>query len=250
MSLAKFVTDPECRQYMARQMYEECLHNHTIVYICDSLGLDINEVYEAYRNVPSIKEKDDFLMEITTDLNRQGFSTETTEGKRELFKAAFTYWVICEGTFFFSGFAMLLALSDKIPGISEQIQYTLRDESLHIKFGSTLLTKLKAQYPAVWTKAFEKELTDIMKKAVELEIKYAQDVLPRGILGLNSTMFVDYMQFIANRRLEALDMEFRYESDTNPFPWLSEVIDLKKQKNFFETRVTDYQDDSALEDDF
>ena len=89
-----------------------------------------------------------------------------------------------------------------------------------------------------------------MKKAVELEIKYAQDVLPRGILGLNSTMFVDYMQFIANRRLEALDMEFRYESDTNPFPWLSEVIDLKKQKNFFETRVTDYQDDSALEDDF
>ena len=250
MSLAKFVTDPECRQYMARQMYEECLHNHTIVYICDSLGLDINEVYEAYRNVPSIKEKDDFLMEITTDLNRQGFSTETTEGKRELFNAAFTYWVICEGTFFFSGFAMLLALSDKIPGIAEQIQYTLRDESLHIKFGSTLLTKLKAQYPAVWTKAFEKELTDIMKKAVELEIKYAQDVLPRGILGLNSTMFVDYMQFIANRRLEALDMEFRYESDTNPFPWLSEVIALKKQKNFFETRVTDYQDDSALEDDF
>ena len=250
MSLAKFITDPECRQYMARQMYEECLHNHTIVYICDSLGLDINEVYEAYRNVPSIKEKDDFLMEITTDLNRQGFSTETTEGKRELFKAAFTYWVICEGTFFFSGFAMLLALSDKIPGIAEQIQYTLRDESLHIKFGSTLLTKLKAQYPAVWTKAFEKELTDIMKKAVELEIKYAQDVLPRGILGLNSTMFVDYMQFIANRRLEALDMEFRYESDTNPFPWLSEIIDLKKQKNFFETRVTDYQDDSALEDDF
>ena len=89
-----------------------------------------------------------------------------------------------------------------------------------------------------------------MQKAVELEIKYAEDVLPRGILGLNSSMFVNYMQFIANRRLEALDMEFRYESDSNPFPWLSEVIDLKKQKNFFETRVIDYQDDSALEDDF
>ena len=89
-----------------------------------------------------------------------------------------------------------------------------------------------------------------MQKAVELEIKYAEDVLPRGILGLNSSMFVNYMQFIANRRLEALDMEFRYESDSNPFPWLSEVIDLKKQKNFFETRVIDYQDDSALVDDF
>ena len=83
-----------------------------------------------------------------------------------------------------------------------------------------------------------------------LEIKYAEHVLPRGILGLNSSMFVNYMQFIANRRLEALNMEFRYESDSNPFPWLSEIIDLKKQKNFFETRVIDYQDDSALEDDF
>ena len=145
---------------------------------------------------------------------------------------------------------MLLALSDKIPGIAEQIQYTLRDESLHIKFGTNLLNKLKEQYPSAWTKSLEKELTDIMKKAVELEIKYAEDVLPRGILGLNSTMFVSYMQFIANRRLEALGMEFRYESDANPFPWLSEIIDLKKQKNFFETRVIDYQDQSALEDDF
>ena len=250
MALAKFVTDPECRQYMARQMYEECLHNHTIVYICDSLSLDIKEVYEAYRSVPSIKEKDEFLMSVTSDLNRQGFSTQNLEGKKELIKAAFTYWIICEGTFFFSGFAMLLALSDKIPGIAEQIQYTLRDESLHIKFGTNLLNKLKEQYPSAWTKSLEKELTDIMKKAVELEIKYAEDVLPRGILGLNSSMFVSYMQFIANRRLEALNMEFRYESDTNPFPWLSEIIDLKKQKNFFETRVIDYQDDSALEDDF
>jgi ribonucleoside-diphosphate reductase beta chain len=235
---------------MARQMYEECLHNHTIVYICDSLSLDIKEVYEAYRSVPSIKEKDEFLMSVTSDLNRQGFSTQNLEGKKELIKAAFTYWIICEGTFFFSGFAMLLALSDKIPGIAEQIQYTLRDESLHIKFGTNLLNKLKEQYPSAWTKSLEKELTDIMKKAVELEIKYAEDVLPRGILGLNSTMFVSYMQFIANRRLEALGMEFRYESDANPFPWLSEIIDLKKQKNFFETRVIDYQDQSALEDDF
>ena len=91
---------------------------------------------------------------------------------------------------------------------------------------------------------------DKLKAAVELEIQYAKDVLPRGILGLNADMFVDYMQHIANRRLEGLGMSFRYDSDKNPFPWLSETIDLQKQKNFFETKVTDYQNSGALDDDF
>lgn len=248
-TLFKYVTDPECRQYMARQMYEECLHNDTVVYICDSLDLDIDEVYQAYTTIPSIKAKDDFLMEVTRGLNKH-IDTSTIEGQRELIKGAFTYWIVCEGTFFFSGFAMLLALSKKVPGICEQIQYTLRDESLHIQFGTTLLNKIKEQYSDAWDPTLEHELVQNLKKAVELEIQYARDVLPRGILGLNADMFVDYMQYIANRRLEGLGMEFRYDNDKNPFPWLSETIDLQKQKNFFETKVTDYQNSGALDDDF
>ena len=120
-TLFKHVTDPECRQYMARQMYEECLHNDTVVYICDSLDLNIKEVYEAYETIPSIKSKDDFLMGVTTDLNRAEIDTQTLEGQREVTRGAFLYYVVCEGTFFYSGFAMLLALSEKIPGIAEQI---------------------------------------------------------------------------------------------------------------------------------
>lgn len=249
-TLFRYITDPECRQYMSRQMYEECLHNDTIVYICDSLDLDINEVYEAYENIPSIKSKDDFLMKVTTDLSRGDVDTSTLEGRREVTRGAFLYYIVCEGTFFFSGFAMLLALSEKIPGIAEQIQYTLRDESLHIEYGTTVLNKIKEQYPDVWTDEFESELTDHLKSAVDLEIQYAKDVLPRGILGLNSDMFIEYMQFIANRRLAGLGMKFRYDSDKNPFPWLSETIDLQKQKNFFETKVTEYQSAGSLADDF
>ena len=235
---------------MARQMYEECLHNDTIVYICDSLDLDINEVYEAYENIPSIKAKDDFLMSITQELNSLDIDTNTPEGITEVIKASFTYWVVCEGTFFYSGFVMLLALSEKIPGIAEQIQYTLRDESIHIKFGIGVLNKIKEQHADVWDEALDLELTNYLKQAVQLEIQYAKDALPEGILGLNADMFVDYMQFIANRRLESLGMNFRYDSDTNPFPWLSETIDLDKQKNFFESKVTEYQNAGALDDDF
>jgi ribonucleoside-diphosphate reductase beta chain len=249
-TLFKYITDPECRQYMSRQMYEECLHNDTIVYICDSLDLDINEVYQAYENIPSIRAKDEFLMNVTTGLNKKIIDTQTLAGQREVTRGIFLYYVVCEGTFFFSGFAMLLALAEKIPGIAEQIQYTLRDESLHIEYGTTVLNKIKEQHPGLWTDEFESELTDHLKAAVDLEIAYAKDVLPRGILGLNSDMFIEYMQYIANRRLDSLNMAFRYDSDKNPFPWLSEAIDLQKQKNFFETKVTEYQSAAALDDDF
>lgn len=247
-TIFRHVTDPECRQYLSRQMYEECLHNDTIVYICDSLDLKVDEVYEAYENIPSIKAKDDFLMKVATDLSNA--DTTTHDGRREVIKGIFLYYVICEGTFFFSGFAMLLALSDKIPGIAEQIQYTLRDESLHIEFGTTLLNKIKHQHPEIWDAEFEEELTGYIKTAVNLEIQYAKDILPRGILGLNADMFVDYMQYIANRRLGDLGFKFTFEGAKNPFPWLSETIDLQKQKNFFESKVTDYQNSGALEDDF
>jgi ribonucleoside-diphosphate reductase beta chain len=249
-TLFKYITDPECRQYMARQMYEECLHNDTIVYICDSLDLDINEVYQAYESVPSIKAKDDFLMGVTKNLSELEIDTSTPEGIREVIRAAFMYWIVCEGTFFYSGFVMLLALSEKIPGIAEQIQYTLRDESIHIKFGTGVLNQIRKEHSDVWDAKLDEELTQYLKQAVDLEIAYAKDVLPVGILGLNSDMFIDYMQYIANRRLSSLGMSFRYDNDTNPFPWLSETIDLDKQKNFFESKVTEYQNAGALDDDF
>lgn len=252
LTVFRWINDAECRQYVLRQAYEESLHNWTVVTCCDSFSLKTAEVYEAYLNIPSIKAKDDFLMEITTDVNRPDFNTKTTEGKRELLRNLITYYLVCEGTFFFSGFAMLLALGrqNKLPGLSDQIRYTLRDESLHIKFGVYLINTIKEQYPTVWTKKFELETIEHVKKAVELEIAYAHDVLPRGILGLNAEMFVDYMKYIGNRRLESVGIGFKFDSDKNPFPWLSEVIDMGAMTNFFERKVKDYQGSGSLVDDF
>ena len=200
LTVARWVTDAECRQYILRQAYEESLHNWTVVTCCDSYSLKVSDVYEAYVNIPSIKAKDDFLMEITTDVNRPDFTTKSAEGKKEFLRNLISYYIVCEGTFFFSGFAMLLALGrqNKLPGLSDQIRYTLRDESLHIQFGTYLINTIKEQYPSVWTKKFEQETIEHIKKAVELEVQYAHDVLPRGILGLNADMFVDYMQYIGN----------------------------------------------------
>ena len=250
LSVFKYVTDPECRQYILRQAYEESLHNLTVVYVCDSLSLDISEVYEAYSSIPSIKAKDDFLMNISTDINRPDFNINTIEGKREFLRNLIIYYIICEGIFFFSGFAMLLSFNrqNKLPGTGEQIQYTLRDESLHIQFGTNLINKIREDEPKLWTKAFEKETMEHIDTAMELELAYARDVLPNGILGLNSDMFIDYVQYIANRRLENLGLPTIYEDAKNPFPWMSEIIDLEKCKNFFETRVTEYSVGNLVDD--
>tara|TARA_R110000744_G_scaffold200354_1_gene319483 strand:- start:164 stop:1171 length:1008 start_codon:yes stop_codon:yes gene_type:complete len=250
LSVFKFVTDPECRQYILRQAYEESLHNLTVVYICDSLNLDIDEVYEAYSSIPSIKAKDDFLMNITTDINRPDFNINTLEGKREFLRNIITYYVICEGIFFFSGFAMLLSFNrqNKLPGVGEQIQYTLRDESLHIEFGTKLINRIREDDPKVWTKAFEKETLEHIEAAMELELAYAREVLPTGILGLNSDMFIDYVQYIADRRIVNLGLDSPFGEVKNPFPWMSEIIDLEKCKNFFETRVTEYSVGTLVDD--
>jgi ribonucleoside-diphosphate reductase beta chain len=252
LSAFRFITDAECRQYILRQAFEESLHNLTVVYICDSLDLDVEEVFAAYENIPSIKAKDDFLMSITDDISRQGFDPYSKSGKQEILRNFLTYWIVCEGTFFFSGFAMLLALGrqNKLQGVSDQIKYTLRDESSHIAFGTYLINTLIEQNPSIWTKAIQEEFTEHIKKAVELEIAYAHDVLPTGILGLNAEMFVDYMHYIGNRRLEAIGLEYRFPSDKNPFPWLGEVVDVQAMGNFFERRVREYQQSGSLEDDF
>ena len=252
LSAFRYITDAECRQYILRQAFEESLHNLTVVYICDSFDLNIDEVFSAYENIPSIKAKDDFLMEITNDISRQDFNPHTKEGKQEILRNFSTYWIVCEGTFFFSGFAMLLALGrqNKLQGISDQIKYTLRDESSHIAFGVYLINTLIEQNPSIWTKQIQEEFVNHIKKAVELEIAYAHDVLPTGILGLNADMFVDYMHFIGNRRLESIGLDYRFPSDKNPFPWLSEVVDVQAMGNFFERRVREYQQSGSLEDDF
>ena len=149
LSAFRFITDAECRQYILRQAFEESLHNLTIVYVCDSLDLDVDEVFAAYQNIPSIKAKDDFLMQITDDISAQDFDPHTKEGKQAILRNFLTYWIICEGTFFFSGFAMLLALGrqNKLQGISDQIKYTLRDESSHIAFGTYLINTLIGAKP-------------------------------------------------------------------------------------------------------
>ena len=248
LAIYKFVTNAEARQYLLRQAFEEAVHTHTFHYICESLNLDEGELFNMYNEVPSIAEKDAFELQLTSDIIQDGFSTDTPEGVQKFLENLIGFYVILEGILFYSGFAMILSFhrQNKMTGIGEQFQYILRDETIHLNFGIDLINGIKEENPHVWTPVFQQRIVDLIKKAVDLEIVYAKDCLPRGVLGLQAEMFKEYVQHIADRRLERIGLQAIYGSK-NPFPWMSETMDLFKEKNFFETRVTEYQTAGALE---
>ncbi len=248
LSIFKWVDNPECRQYLLRQAFEEAIHVHAFQYIVESLSLDETEMFNMYREIKPIYDKDEFSMSYTDGVLNPNFETVSTPGKQKLLENLIAFYVVTEGVFFYSGFVMMLSFGrlNRIPGTCEQIQYILRDESIHMNFGIDLINTIVDENPEAWTPEFQKSIIDRIKVAVELECQYAKECLPDGILGLNSELLRQYIQYIADRRLERLRLTKQYGSE-NPFPWMSEVIDLKKEKNFFETRVTEYQTGGALE---
>jgi ribonucleoside-diphosphate reductase beta chain len=244
----RHITNPECRQYLLRQAFEEAVHTDTFIYCCDSLGLDPDEIYSMYETVPSIKAKDDFVVQLTSSLLDPHFVTNTPENVQKFLHDLIGYYVIMEGIFFYAGFAMMLSLrrQGKMEGIGQQFEYIMRDESLHLAFGCDLINTIKAENPEVWTPEFQNEIVVLIKKAVELEKAYALDACPQGILGINAEQFCVYVEHIADRRLERIDLPKEYGA-ANPFLWMSQAVDLSKEKNFFETRVTEYQTAGSLE---
>ncbi len=248
LAVYKHITNPECRQYILRQAYEEAVHTDTFIYCCDSLGLDPDEIYTMYETIPSIKDKDDFVVALTTSIMDPHFATDTIENIQKFIRDIMGFYVIMEGIFFYAGFAMMLALKrqGKMVGIGEQFEYIMRDESLHLAFGCDLINTIKAENPECWTEEFEVEMIELIKKAVELEKRYAFDACPKGLLGINAQQFSDYVEYIADRRLERIGMPKLYFKD-NPLPWMSTSTDLSKEKNFFETRVTEYQTAGSLD---
>ena len=242
------ITAPECRQYLLRQAFEEAIHTHAYQYIVESLGLNQAEIFNAYHEVASIRDKDEFLIPFIDVLTDPSFKTGTPENDQKLLRSLIVFACIMEGLFFYVGFTQILAMGrqNKMTGAAEQYQYILRDESLHCNFGIDMINQIKLENPHLWTAEFKEELRGLFEKAVELEYRYAEDTMPRGVLGLNAPMFKGYLRYICNRRCMQIGLDAMFPNEENPFPWMSEMIDLKKERNFFETRVIEYQTGGAL----
>ncbi len=248
LAVYRHITNPECRQYLLRQAFEEALHTHAYQYVVESLGLDEAEVFNMYREVPAVHDKAAWSLKYTQSLGDPRFHTGTPENDQRMLRDLVAFYVIFEGIFFYVGFTQILSMGrrNKMTGTAEQFQYILRDESMHMNFGIDVINQIKVENPHLWTEQLQEEAVRMIHEAVELEYRYAVDTMPRGVLGLNAAMFNDYLRYIANRRCIQIGLPQQFRGVSNPFPWMSEMIDLKKEKNFFETRVTEYQTGGTL----
>ncbi len=248
LAVYRHITNPECRQYLLRQAFEEALHTHAYQYVVESLGLDEAEVFNMYREVPAVHDKAAWSLKYTQSLGDPRFHTGTPENDQRMLRDLVAFYVIFEGIFFYVGFTQILSMGrrNKMTGTAEQFQYILRDESMHMNFGIDVINQIKVENPHLWTEQLQEEAVRMIHEAVELEYRYAVDTMPRGVLGLNAAMFNDYLRYIANRRCIQVGLPQQFRGVSNPFPWMSEMMDLKKEKNFFETRVTEYQTGGTL----
>ena len=248
LSVYRLITNPECRQYLLRQAFEEAIHTHAYQYCIESLGMDEGEIFNMYHEVPSVAHKASWALKYTRELSDPTFQTGTAESDKALLKNLIAYYCVLEGIFFYCGFTQILSMGrrNKMTGTSEQFQYILRDESMHVNFGIDVINQIKLENAHLWDDDMRALATRMILEGAELETRYARDTMPRGVLGMNANTMAEYLQFIANRRLAQIGLSEQFPGAKNPFPWMSEIMDLKKEKNFFETRVTEYQTGGAL----
>ena len=248
LALYRLVTNPECRQYILRQSLEEAIHTHAYQYCIESLGMDEGEIFNMYREIPSVAKKAAWGLKYTQQISDPTFQTGTTETDKQLLRNLIDFYCVLEGIFFYCGFTQILSMGrrNKMTGTAEQFQYILRDESMHVNFGIDVINQIKIENPHLWDEDMKNEAAQMILEGTELEIQYARDTMPRGVLGMNASMMEEYLQFIANRRLTQIGLDEEFKGATNPFPWMSEIMDLRKEKNFFETRVIEYQTGGAL----
>jgi ribonucleoside-diphosphate reductase beta chain len=241
------LTAAELKHASLRHIAEESIHMDSLLHIIGSLNIDLDEVTAKFNDIPSIKAKNAFITKHIPSL-KMGIDLTVTANKQKFAKAIFGITQVMEGTQFYALFAMILSLhrQNKMTGIGQMFQYTLRDESNHIALGRFILSQLIEENPDIWTPEFQKELVDFMREGVSLEKDFVRDCLPEDTAGMQQKEFLDYVDFNADRRLNSLGLPSLSQVRDNPFLWLDEVIFLRKEKNFFETRVTEYQTSGSV----
>ena len=248
LAVYRHITNPECRQYLLRQAFEEAIHTHAYQYCIESLSMDEGEVFNMYREVPSVANKAAWSLQFIQQLGDPLFNTGTDSQDQQLLRNLIAFYGVMEGVFFYCGFSQILSMgrAQKMPGIATQFRYILRDESMHLNFGIDMINQIKIENPHLWTPEFQRECKICILDGTELEIAYARDTIGNGMLGMPIKSMVDYLRYIADRRLAQLGLPIEFKIGNSPFPWMSEMIDLRKETNFFEGKVTEYQGASNL----
>ncbi len=239
-----YIKSPEAHLYIAKQMWEEANHCVAFEYVLETFPFDRNKVYNTHLELPSMKAKEAYIMRYLKRMTEDRLDIETLEGKKDFIRNLVAYNVVMEGVWFYSGFMVMLSFRQRnqLRNFGSMINWVLRDESLHLKFGINLIHNILEENAELLTEEFAAEIRNIIIEGVDLETAYNKDLFPNGILGLNADYVNQYVQYVADRRLQELGMP-KYYNATNPAKWMSTATDVFELVNFFESQNTSYEVD-------
>lgn len=237
-----YLKSPECHLYLAKQMWEEANHCVSFEYVLETLPLDKEKVYNVHIETPSMVAKEDFVNKYVGRMTEETYDVTTLEGKKDFVRNLVAYNIVMEGIWFYSGFMVMLSFRqrNKLRNFGSMINWVLRDESLHLKFGINLVLTILEENPDILSADFAEEIKKIIIEGVALENAYNKDLFPSGVLGLNADYVNQYVQYVADRRLEELGLEAHYHVQ-NPAKWMSTATDVYELVNFFESQNTAYE---------
>ncbi len=239
-----YIKSAECHLYIAKQMWEEANHCVAFEYVLETFPFDRSKVYNTHLEIPSMKAKEAYIMRYLKRMTEERLDIETIDGKKEFIRNLVAYNVVMEGIWFYSGFMVMLSFRQRnqLRNFGSMINWVLRDESLHLKFGINLIHNILEENAELLTEEFATEIRNIIIEGVDLETAYNKDLFPNGILGLNADYVNQYVQYVADRRLTELGMP-KYYNATNPAKWMSTATDVFELVNFFEAQNTSYEVD-------
>ena len=240
-----YLKSPECHLYLAKQMWEEANHCVAFEYVLETFPVNRVELYKVHTLTESMVNKENFINKYLKRMTEVSLDIETPEGKKDFIRNLVAYSIVMEGIWFYSGFMVVLSFRqrNKLKNFASLINWVIRDESLHLKFGMTLILHILEESPEILTAEFAEEIRNVVIEGVELEVAYNKDLFPNGILGLNSDYVNQYVKYVADRRLEELGMPKHYNV-SNPAKWMSTATDVYELVNFFEQQNTAYEVDA------
>jgi ribonucleoside-diphosphate reductase beta chain len=214
--------------------------------VLETFPIDRDAAYNSHVDIPSMARKEEFEIKYIRRMTEQTLDITTTEGKRDFVRNLVAYNVILEGVWFYSGFMVALSFRQRnlLRNFGSLMDWVVRDESLHLKFGINLILTVLEENPDLQTEEFASEIKQMILDAVEMEEEYNRDLLPGGILGLNASYINQYVKYLADRRLEELGFEAEYNV-SNPAKWMAAANDTLQLVNFFESTNTSYESNAS-----
>ncbi len=242
LGMYRYIKSPECHLYLARQMFEEANHCVSFEYVLETFPFDKDKIYNVHLDTPSMQSKEEYVMRYMKRMTEDNLDIESIEGKKDFIRNLVATNIVMEGIWFYSGFMVALSFRQRnqLRNFGSMITWVLRDESLHLKFGINLIQTILDEEHDLLTQEFANEIRDIIIEGVDKEVAYNRDLFPDGILGLNADYVNQYVQYVADRRLEELGLEKHY-GVTNPAKWMSTATDVIELVNFFEAQNTSYE---------